>query len=150
MADSGGFFGRPFDAVRANDGVSRRYECIFYGSREARICSERSGGVVLELFSEVGCFWKIFQSDTLFWLLPRADANTITPAVTAVTVAKSTVVNARTIRAVSDRFSPAERVSRSPDPRPPRALPALRVQIALNLQRQAVNSWRCFVQVLPR
>ena len=36
-------FGRPFEAVRADDGVSRRDECISTG-REARIFSERSGG----------------------------------------------------------------------------------------------------------
>ena len=57
-------FGRPFEAVRADDGVSRRDECISTG-RERPGSSPRGPGVVLELCSEVDIFWKILQSDTL-------------------------------------------------------------------------------------
>ena len=44
--------GRPFEAVRADDGVSRRDECISTG-RERPGSSPRGPGVILELFPEV-------------------------------------------------------------------------------------------------
>ena len=47
--------GRPFEAVGADDGVSRRDECISTG-RERPGSSPRGPGVMLELFPEVDFF----------------------------------------------------------------------------------------------
>ena len=47
--------GRPFDAVRADAGVSRRDECISTGW-ERPGSSPRGPGDIWELFSEVGFF----------------------------------------------------------------------------------------------
>ena len=47
--------GRPLEAVRADDGVSRRDECISTG-RERPGSSPRGPGDILEPFSEVGVF----------------------------------------------------------------------------------------------
>ena len=55
-------FGRPFEAVRADDGVSRRDECISTG-RERPGSSPRGPGVILELFSEVDFLCKSSVAD---------------------------------------------------------------------------------------
>ena len=51
----------PFEAVRADDGVSRRDECISTG-RERPESAPRGPGDILEPFSEVGFWGKILVS----------------------------------------------------------------------------------------
>ena len=55
---------RPFEAVRADDGVSRRDECISKG-RVRPGSAPRGPGVILELFSEVD----VSQSGGIFSFL---------------------------------------------------------------------------------
>ena len=57
-------FGDPFEAVGADDRDSRRDGCISMGRVRPR-SAPRGPGDIWELFSEVGLFGKIFQSDTL-------------------------------------------------------------------------------------
>ena len=57
-------FGRPFEALRADDGVSRRDGCISAGGVRPRF-APRSPRDIWELLWELENFWKISQSVAL-------------------------------------------------------------------------------------